>query len=299
MGRNKEVLRLEFRTMKYEITRKDIDAGIFEIIENRRLISKGTVKGILDLLLKDKHFNSSFVVNKVGNKYRLIDGNHRYEAIVKLLSAFPNKKVEVHMHIFDDLSIEEERRMYSLYNKGKKQSTNDFVQQYKSEILIYKLIMNNLNFPVKMSVYGTPISISFFRLIGPYLASQKPRFPGGYTAKPLDFIEESKKLGQKDVTLLNAFLKDYLEAFGPFKNNKWFKGTPLTAIMKIWMDNREEVNSVKMVKAFKTKLAQDYMATDLISNSGMSACIYARDKFISLLNAGNGGTFKNKDIIGE
>ena len=286
MTRPKQVLRVGYTTLKYEINSEDVRDRTFEILTNRRNISNSTVNSIFDGLINDKHFDSSFVVNKVKEKYRLIDGNHRYESIIKYLAANPDNRVEVTLHVYKNLNEAEEKLLYTLYNKGKKQSTNDFVQQYKDEIPLWKIITDPRTFPAKVSVYGGINAISFYKLVGAYISCLKPRFTGGYFGKPLDFIEDSKQLGHSDVKLMGEFLKDYLKAFGPLRNNKWFRTTPLTAIMRIWIDNRENFRPDKMVKWFQEKLAMDAEAIDLGSSGGQGATKYARDKYLIKLNNG-------------
>jgi len=286
MTRPKQVLRIGYTTQKYEINGEDIRKGKFEILTNRRNISKSTVNSIFDGLINDKHFDSSFVVNLVNGKFRLIDGNHRYEAIVKYLAANPDNRVEVTLHVYKELDEDEEKLLYTRYNQGKKQSTNDFVQQYKDEIPLWKIITNPREFPVKVSVYGGLSSMSFYKLVGAYISCRKPRFTGGYFGRPLDFIDDTKQLGHSDAKLMGEFLKEYLKAFGPLRNNKWFRTTPFTAIMKIWVDNRENFLPDKLVKFFHEKLAMDAEAIDLGSSGGQSATKYARDKYLLKLNNG-------------
>ncbi|MAG92007.1 hypothetical protein CMO83_05000, partial [Candidatus Woesearchaeota archaeon] len=103
MTRQKQVLRVGYITQKYQITDGDIRSGKFEILTNRRNIAKSTVNSIFDGLINNKHFDSSFVVNKDNGKFRLIDGNHRYEAIVKYLAANPENRVEVTLHVYKEL----------------------------------------------------------------------------------------------------------------------------------------------------------------------------------------------------
>tara|TARA_Y100000310_G_C20696925_1_gene826366 strand:- start:4941 stop:5891 length:951 start_codon:yes stop_codon:yes gene_type:complete len=286
MTRQKQVLRVGYITQKYQITDGDIRSGKFEILTNRRNIAKSTVNSIFDGLINNKHFDSSFVVNKDNGKFRLIDGNHRYEAIVKYLAANPENRVEVTLHVYKELDEDEEKILYTLYNQGRKQNTNDFVQQYKDEIPFWKIVINPRQFPMKVSVYGGINSISFYKLVGAYISCRKARFTGGYFGKPLDFIEDSKQLGHSDAKLLAEFIKEHLKAFGPLRNNKWFRTTPFTAIMKIWIDNRDNFTPDKIVKLFQERIAMDAEAIDLGSSGGQSATKYARDKYLIKLNNG-------------
>lgn len=296
MSRTKQVLRLGFSTRRYEIEAEDIRKGTFELLTNRRNIAQSVVNRIFENLMSGKHFDSSFVVNQRNSKFRLIDGNHRYEAIVKYLGANPENRVEVLLHIYEGLDDDAEKSLYTLYNLGRKQSTNDFIQQYKEEIPIWKIIINQTKFPVKVTVYGGIGSISFYKIVGAYVASLKPRFPGGYIGRPLDFVYEAKNLGHSDLNLMAEFMKEFLQAFGPIRNNVWLKTTPINAIMRIWMDNRDHIKPDVMVSLFRKKLANDALAVDLGKASGLGACKYARDKYLIMLNEGRSRElFVNKD----
>lgn len=297
MPRTKHVLKLGYKTRRYEIDAADIRKGTFELLVNRRNISQGVIDRIFDNLMKGKHFDSSFVVNQRNHKFRLIDGNHRYESIVKYLGANPSNRIEVLLHIYEDLDEDEEKTLFTMYNLGRKQSTNDFVQQYKDEIPIWKHISDQTKFPVKVTVYGGIGSICFYRLVGAYLASLKPRFPGGYIGAPLDFIYESKGLGHSDINLMAQFMKEFLQAFGPVRNNVWLKTTPLNALMRIWMDNRDHMTPETMINFFRRRLASDAAAVDLGKSSGLGACKYARDRYLIFLNENRSrDLFVNKDL---
>ena len=291
MPRRRQIIRQNYRTLKYEISKKDVEDETFELSVNRRKLSQATMKAIYRLLERNEHFDAVFVVNKKNGKYRLIDGNNRYGdirygGICKYLAVNPDHRVEVTLHIYDNLNEKEEKEIYTRYNLGRKQSTNDFVQQYKEEIHIWKLLSDQRNFPVRITVYGGAGAISFYKLVGTYIATKALRFAGGYIGEPLKFIEDSKQLGHNDVAIMAAFIKDFQQAFGPIRNNKWLRTTPFTATMKIWYDNHKNMLPPRIVNAFRTKLANDAEAIDLGKNSGMGACKWARDKFLMKLNEG-------------
>lgn len=82
------------------------------------------------------------------------------------------------------------------------------------------------------------------------------------------------------------YMSEFLQTFGPVRNNHWLKSTPLNATMKIWMDNRDHLNPKTMINLFRRRLANDAAAIDLGRPTGMSAGKYARDKFLIMLNDG-------------
>jgi len=288
MGRAKRVLRVQYTTRKYEITKEDIDKDKFVLLlDTRRKIMPGVVTDIFKKLSQDKHFDSPFVVNHKDGKYRLIDGNHRFKATELYLNLNPDNRVEVTLNIYENLSEEDERILFTDWNLGRKQSTNDFVRQYKDTIPIWKIMTKETEksvFPCKVSEYGGADSIAFYKLVGTYLTGIKPKFQGGFIGHPLKFVDEARELGHSDVTLMTAFMKDFLEAFGPIRGNSWLRTTPFTAIMRLWLDNYKTINKPKMVSYFKLKLVNNAVAIDLSRMSGRGACVYVTEQFRRLLN---------------
>ena len=286
MARQKLVLKLGYRTLRHEISKEDVDNQTFETLMSRRLISQTSVNRLFSNLVKGIHFEAPFVVNYKNKRYRLVDGNHRWEAVCKYLMANPDNRVEVLLNIYDDMSEEDEKSLYTRYNIGKKQTTNDFIQQYKADIPIFKLVSDQTRFPIRVSVYPNVGALSFYRLISAYLASKQARFPGGYCGSAMDFVEVARNLGHSDVAVMSEFIKEYQSAFGPIRNNAWFKGTPFTAVMRIWTDNKSNIKPDMMVDLFRKKLQQDAKSLDMAKASGMSACKWVRGQFLPMLNAG-------------
>jgi len=283
---NEEILRQTYISIQKEIKKDDIDAGLFEVLENRRNISAHQVNSILRSLEEGKHFDAPFVVNEVKGCNRLLDGNHRYEAMKIYLEKNPANKIEITIHSYDNLEESDERLLYTRYNQGKKQSTNDFVQQYKSTIKIWKIIQKD-KLPIDVTVYPSKNSLGFYKLIGSYLAAIKPgSFVGDFGGKPLDFISEVQNLKKSDVVQIREFLKEFLLAFGPFRNNPWYSTTPFKAVFRIWMSNKHNMTPERMVYFFKQKLEKDYEAREMSKITGLSATRFARDKYLIKLNDG-------------
>lgn len=297
MVRTKSVVRLGYTTRKDFLTADNIDD--FQALDNRRDIKTGVVNEIFNGLRNGVNYESPWVVNKKKGKVYMIDCNHRHAAVKKYLAAFPNNKVEVTLHIYTDLNEDEEKAIFTQWNKGRKQSTADVVRQYQDEIEIYGMMQKN--FPVGITAYGGSSSIGFYKLVSAYLAAIEPKFKGGYYGSPWKFIEECQDLGQKDSNLMAAFMKDFETAFGPFKNNLHMRTTPFLAIMRIWMDNKGTVPYTKMMNFFKLKIRNDAVAEKLGGMGGAKACVFVRDEFLRMLNSGrtNHILIKKEEMLTE
>lgn len=285
MARPKTIVGLGYVTRKIMLSKEDMSSFIEDV--NKRQTSQQTVNNIYEGLKQGMNFSAPLVVHQSlnKNKWETIDGHHRIEALNKYFEEFPTHRVEVTLAIYQNLSDEQFKQIYTVWNKGRKQITNDVVRQYESEIPIYKLLKQR--YPVKITTYPTNGSINFFKLIGAYYAAKHPgKFSGGYLGSAFEFIEEVKTLNAEDYKLLYAFMADYMKAFGPGTiNNIFLKGTPLTALMRIWYDNRQVIAQQKLIKFFK-RLENNDDVKALSKPSGRGACQYARIRFLDLLNAG-------------
>lgn len=283
MPKARQILRIGYKTKKYEISLKDIETEKFELLLNRRKIRPQTVDGILHNLNSGKHFDSPFVVHKKNGRFQLIDGNHRYEAIAKFLDQHPKNRIEVTLNIYEGLTEQQLKDLYTAWNLGKKQSTNDVVKQYKDDISIFAMLERD--FPCSITVYGGSNAVSFFKLVGAYLASQAPTFQGGFIGTPWDFVRKAQALVKQDVNNMKVFMKEFIEIFGPIKNNRFLRTTPFVALMRIWMDNRHIFSPYTRMRGyFRSRIRNDRIADDLAGMSGMKACRYVYEQYVRMLN---------------
>lgn len=289
MVKTKKIVRLNYITRKYTISKEDIVNGKFEILYNRREKKKSTYKSVLDGLLNGISFEAPLIINEVSKTgvYEVIDGNNRFDAVETYVGMDDNNKVEVTLHVYTDLDDDQKKVEFTRWNKGKKQSTNDVVKQYEDEIPIFSMMKDTTQypFPVSVSVYGSVSSMCFYRLVSAYIgAKHEGSFQGGFLGDPWKFVSIAKSFNDVDYKLIRAFVKDFLEAFGPLKNNPWLKTTPFTAIFRIWYCNYKKISSDKMITLFKAKLLNDFEAIDLHKISGMTATQHVRSKYVNMLN---------------
>jgi hypothetical protein len=282
-------IRPSYTVKKIVLTAKNIDRIVGAI--NQRKIRTGVVKSILEQLRLGKHFESPISVNFRDGDYRLFDGGHRTMAMRRFFDEHPNEKIEVTMHVYDNLSDEEEREEYTIVNKGTKQSTNDVVKQYASTIPAFQLMLKGWQkggkhnkFACPVTAYPSPNSVSFYRLVSAYFAAQQENFMGGYPGTAFEFIDKAQDLTKEDVFMMNAFMKDFIDAFGPLKNNGYVRSTPFTAIFRLWYDNRMNIPANSMPKRLE-KLCKDASVQEVSRAGGMGATVSAHQVFKIILNA--------------
>lgn len=282
--RPRTILRAGYATKKYEISNKDIRTGKFERLINARDIRKTNVNRLCELLNKGTHFRSPLIVNAVNGTWRLIDGNHRFNAIAQYLESNEENRVEVLLVIYDNLTDEEEKDEFTRWNKGTKQNTNDVVKQYENDIPVFDIINRDRSFPLKVTVYGGGNSISFYRLVGAYLAAQKTSFAGSYSSDAWHFVSDAQNLKALDAVLMREFLKDFIVSFGAFQNNQFGKMGAFNALMRIWVDNKQIIPSDKLVNLWIKRLRSNGIAHEWAKMSGRSGAVACREQFLKLLN---------------
>lgn len=283
-------MRPSYTVKKVVLTEKNISNIVGAI--NQRKIRHGVVKSILAGLNMGQHFESPISVNLRDGEYRLFDGGHRTIAMKKFFLENPTEKIEITLHVYNDLSDEDEREEYSIVNKGTKQSTNDVVKQYASTIPALQTMIKgwrfngrNKVFPCKITAYPGTGSVSFYRIVSAYFAAQDTKFQGGFPGSAFEFVEKAQALKKEDVMMMNAFMLDFISAFGPVKNNGFLRSTPFTALMRIWCDNRTSIPAFTMPKRFK-KLTGDASVEQICKSGGLGATISAHQVFLIILNAG-------------
>ena len=233
------------------------DLNDFEILPYRRKIRKNHSNKILKSLLDGTATVGVFVLNKVNGKRRIIDGNHRYDAIEKFLTQLPNNKVEILTVNYENLTQDEERKLYTLYNTVISQGTNDFVQMYAPNIKILQAIKKN--FPTPVSIYNLSQNqngVHFACLMKSYFTA-KTKFPklSVYTNGGYAFIEELQKLNQNAYDTLVDFVKFFEETFGYMcKTNEMQTTTMLAILMILYLDNRDKIARKTLINLFKKKL---------------------------------------------
>jgi len=257
----------------------------YEILTNRRDIRSGHVRKLRKLLEAGKHFESALVVNRKGKKLRLIDGNHRIEAIRLFLEMYPERKVKCGMHVYDNLDEEAERETYKTWNSGLRQSTNDFIKQYWDEVPFFKRVQKATGFPHNTGVTWSTHQMEARLLIGAYFGSKLPVYNGPFAGNGESFIEESRKLKKDDATLMKGFMLEYINIFSaPEKTNNYYRPTIFSGMMDIWMKNYNRVPAEIMQKKMKAVLGNAFVVQWGPQSGTIPNCVLARRDLLSVMN---------------
>jgi len=230
----------------------------FEIIPNRRQVSELQVAKIHGVLIAGKNPIGVLIVNKRGGQYRLIDGNHRIEAIKRFYSyreIFKDTKIECILKVYENLTDEEEREVYSDEATRRNESYEDRLNIYKDTIMFWKLLNDPVNtFPCKVSIYQAK-DVLRFRAILYALSTIKNSTGSGYHPTYLrkeELIPFAKSLTYDDFVLLKEFVSFFQETFGKIgKENAYTSAQYFIPIFDIYTKNRQHCNDATFKERFQ------------------------------------------------
>lgn len=222
--------------------------------ENRRMIRTGKAKELSKQLNEQIHFSSPFVVNEKDEKYFLIDGNHRHEAIKLKLGTDKNFKITIWVAVYKDLTKEEERNVFKLWNMGVSQTSTDFLKMYFKTIPCGQEMLRRL----PTTIYGSDTTLNIKLIVGEYISAHKQNiYRGGYGAGKEETISDFSSVNSDDIDVIVEFAEFMREVFGQYdrkNNNLFYRTTPFSVFMRIWYDNRS-MDKTKMVSIFKKVFA--------------------------------------------
>lgn len=268
----KEVTRVKYVMKKFLIDKKSINEFYINE-EERRQIKSGRVASLRVLLDSGGHFDSPFVCNLWKGKWRVVDANHRAEAIADELDKNPDFKIEVWIAEYksdDSKTIDEvrefERKIYSKWNSGMQESGTDYLQQHFKVIPLGEQMLKLL--PVR--VYGDSKHYKMKTLIGSYLMAKKQgKFVGGYDKGGESIVKDFSEIESEDIRTIRAWYNDMTEIFGQFTHtNPFYKTTATVIFWRIWYDNRTNVPRQKFIELMKNVFTKNPSQWDQYTKSG-------------------------------
>lgn len=257
--------------LDYESKRLILDKDTIKIFKinpkDRRMIRQGKVREISNSIVSGNHFSSPFVINDKNGIYKIIDANHRYEAIVFIIKSDPDFKIEVNLAIYKNLSEDEERKVYRTWNIGTTQSSNDFLKAYFSSIPLNNEITKRL--PV--NIYGDATHLTARNFVGCQIDAKKNQeFKGSYSAGRELTVYDFNNLTLTDISLLEDFYDFMVKTFGAYHkktNNQFYQTTPLSVFYRIWYDNRH-IPQIRMIQLFQKVFGKDAKSWEGYTKSG-------------------------------
>lgn len=294
------MIRLKYVMQKTDIDKSNISDFSIDL-KNRRAIRDGKVKELVKMLQNGDHFSAPLVVNEIDGKKKTIDGNHRYEAIKMCLDQNPNFAISIWVAVYRDLTPDEEREVYTLWNKGTTQSATDFLKAHWETIPLRKEMLKLL--PV--TIYGDKQNLPIKSLVGCQISAKdrSRKFSGSYSAGKEETVSDFQQVTLDDIDLLKEFCEFMEDVFGKFDrkgNSQFYQTTPLSVFYKIWFDNRNNIPNPKLVKIFTKIFASNPKRwLDWTKSGGRSASQTFYKIALSTLNTGSQHFISDEEAVEE
>lgn len=242
---------MEAELKRVKINRENISS--FVPIENQRLTRKTHIARLQKAMRNGEYvYTEPIYVNKVGNIYRIIDGNHRIQAISEILRKSKSRKafVEVTLAVYQGIGKGKEKEVYDRIAKQLSQSVNDLLNLHKDEFYLWQML-NKRSFPVKTTIYGSktglPLKMYLHMLFASNRKSNKLAMQG---ANREELLDVGRKTGMEDFERLREFFDLFVATFGYANaNNRYCRPNFLIPLFHIWATNQD-------LKAPKTEAGQ-------------------------------------------
>ena len=226
--------KLGYKFGLFELNKITLSKFIF--LKNRRRISKSQKASIKKAIVNNIHFDSPIVVNEVGRDYRVIDGNHRIEVFKELLKRDERFKLDILLIIYQNLDEDQEILIYRRWNVGQAQSLDDFIQGIAHKIPVIRWIKKDFE---EVTVYASRDTVAVRTILSSY-CSAKDKCDLGMRYHKQRFLEEIKKIGEKDYLFIRDFLRNFIDVFGkPENKNKYFRYCYMCSVMYIVHEYKE------------------------------------------------------------
>jgi len=283
-------LKRNYKIETFTITKENISK--FKVMDNRRNVSENHVRKIHGAILSGKNPLGVLIVNNKNKEWRLIDGNHRIEAVRKFYSykkAYGEVKIDCIVKIYENLTTEEERQIYSDEARRRNESHEDRLTMYKDTITFWKLCQEQRdNFPCKVSIYPQKDSLRF-RTILDSLCTIKSDMKNGYCPRYLskeELILFAQDLGYDDFIDIKNFITLFQEVFGKVsKNNILCRRQGFLPLFDIYMKNIEKIGYDKLKKRMSETLGKSDLLMYL-NMQGREAQQKIREIIIGYMNHG-------------
>ena len=254
-------------------------------IVNPRKLRKSQVASLASLLLKGKHFDSCLVVSRKGGHLRIIDGQHRIEAMKQYFKKFPDEKIQVALVTYKKLSPDAERNVYRKWNVPIKQSTDDFINSYRETIPMF----NRITMEIPCSIYGSTQKMRLRDLINAYIAAKENPYMGGEKKTTYDFVRYMQRLEDKDVDEMKSNFNLLQDVFNPngvkdFQKLSAFKNIVFRSIYYLVANNVGRLGGLQLKHRMKKALVNRTILDEYRRYYGRRASVDAYLSFKNILN---------------
>ncbi len=186
----------------------------------RKIIKEGNLLGTL------------LTVNKINGKFRLINGNHRINAIRDVIDKVTNVKVV--LDIYEDLTKEEEKDLFAKISIETPLTVDDLLYINKKELKLYNKL--NKDLPIKISIYRHKNNVRLKTIIDCIDASKSKNKSFDIRSIGKDrVVEVGKNINELDFEGLNKFFNLFKNSVGDVQENRFYKPIILVPLLNIFL----------------------------------------------------------------
>lgn len=267
-------LDLSYKQVNFKIDKNTIVD--FEMMAQARRLRRAQVHAIKTRLLNAEHFDSPIIISQYNGKKRIIDGQHRITAIREIIQECPEFRVSVLLIMYEDLTLEQEKEIFTRWNSGSRQTAEDIITMYADDMPVFKPLIES----GKVSVYGEEGKIKYKQAVTPYILSRVKRSENLDIMGIADFITYAKKLESEDADSISGFIDNFEENTGKIgPHNRWMRACSFLVVAYLYY-NREE--SIEEFWENWEKTKKDREIEKLARTGGIAAqrMILERAKFL-------------------
>jgi hypothetical protein len=278
-----KTLETNYRVEEFTITADNVD--LFKLMENRRLVSDSHVSRIHGRLMNGDNPIDTITVNKVPEGYRVIDGNHRIDAIRRFYMHRKENcdvKIKCTLKVYDNISLKDELIVYDNIAKQKPQTFDDMLQLHSNELELWKLIKTR-GFPCKVYISGVGEGIKLKTLIEALHNNDGDAFTPRNVRKH-DIVDTANGFNFQDYMNLVDFTAFFIDCYGQVtRENIYSKPQIFEPLFDIFMRNKHMREHPNFKERF-TKIIGHPLIVQYTGISGREAKIRLRQIMIEAMN---------------
>jgi len=195
------------------------------------------VQTLTKSMMQGVHPSETITVNELYNgKMRILNGNHRIQAIKNIIANNPKFNIEITLTVYYNLNKEKEIEIYEKVNDTRRENAVDKLKAHLSGSRIYNMIEKN--FPSKI-VYrniskGERNVIRATLLFPSYIHRNSKAISSASTC----LIKRIKLLTEKDYDRISSFVSTFKDIVGePSSENMFCKYNMFSVMAKIYYTN--------------------------------------------------------------
>lgn len=281
----------DYKMEKFVITSETIKD--FEVMANRRQISEMHSRQIHGAILSGKNPVGVLIVNKKKGKIRIIDGNHRIEAVKKFYGykkSHKDVKIECTLKIYENLDDDQEKQVYANEAMRKNESSEDRLNMYKDNIIFWKILQEGTRgFPCRVTIYPSSKALKFRTIIDALCVSKRDHARGYapiYLRKE-ELVKFAQDLLWDDFLLMKDFMRMFIGVYGEVGGkNILCNKQAFIPLFDIYAKNRNGFSKEKIMERFGRILGKADILMSINMGTGRETQMKVRELMVAHMNYG-------------